>query len=235
VTRLPTHLELMQYHVEAEFTHDAQGCLLRVNDAGAAPAPRFFLGRTVVGTLIRFRHDLGQDARRALESAVESHAPSGQSVGAPIDPAPYQEILARLTPVERTWTGPAFSFPNELPMPAGVAPISEANANVLHPFFEEWLPDVRLCQPMFALTVDGQAASLCCSVRQTSMAHEAGVETAAQFRGRGYASRVTLAWARAVKDAGRIPLYSTSWTNAASRGVARRLALTLFGSDLHIS
>jgi hypothetical protein len=235
VTRLPTHLELMLSHVEAEFTHDAQGCLLRVNDAGAAPAPRFFLGRTAEGSLLRFRYDLAQDTRHALQAAVESHARLGQRFDAPIDPAPYQKILARLTPVERTWTGPAFSFPNELPMPAGVARIGEENAHVLHPFFEEWLPDVRLCQPMFALTVDGQAASLCCSVRQTSMAHEAGVETAAQFRGRGYASRVALAWARAVKDAGRIPLYSTSWTNDASRGVARRLALTLIGNDLHIS
>jgi GNAT acetyltransferase len=225
----------MQCHVEAEFTHDAHGCLLRVNDAGAAPAPRFFLGRTAEGDLLRFRHDLGQDARRALKAIVESHARSGQAIHAPIDPAPYQEILGRLTPAERTWTGPAFSFPNELPIPAGVARISEANAHVLHPFFEEWLPDVRLCQPMFALTVDGQAASLCCSVRQTGMAHEAGVETAAQFRGRGYAARVVVAWARAVKDAGRIPLYSTSWTNEASRGVARRLALTLFGNDVHIS
>lgn len=235
MTRLPTHLELMQYHVEAEFAHDAHGCLLRVNDGGAAPAPRFFLGRTAEGDLLRFRHDLGQDARRALEAAVESLTRPGQSFDVPIDPAPYQEILARLAPVERTWTGPAFSFPNELPMAAGVARISEANAHVLHPFFEEWLLDVRLCQPMFALTVDGQAASLCCSVRQTSMAHEAGIETAAPFRGRGYAARVAVAWARAVNDAGRVPLYSTSWTNEASRAVARRLALTLFGNDLHIS
>ena len=235
MTRLPTHLELMQYHVEADFTHDAHACLLRVNDAGAVPAPRFFLGRTAEGDLLRFRHDLGQDARRALEAAVESHTRPGRSFDAPIDPAPYQEILARLAPVESTWTGPAFRFPIELPVPAGVARISEATAHVLHPFFEEWLSDVRLCQPMFALTVDGQAASLCCSVRQTSMAHEAGIETAAPFRGRGYAARVAVAWARAVNDAGRVALYSTSWTNEASRGIARTLALTLFGSDLHIS
>src|ERR1700692_793460 len=86
VTRLPTHLELMLSHVEAEFTHDAQGCLLRVNDAGAAPAPRFFLGRTAEGSLLRFRHDLAQDARHALQAAVESHARLGQRLDVPIDP-----------------------------------------------------------------------------------------------------------------------------------------------------
>jgi hypothetical protein len=35
-----------------------------------------------------------------------------------------------------------------------------------------------------------------------------------------------------VRRENRIPLYSTSWDNAASRGVARRLGLVLYGADL---
>jgi mono/diheme cytochrome c family protein len=66
-------------------------------------------------------------------------------------------------------------------------------------------------------------------------AHEAGVETAASCRGRGYAAPVVAAWARAVRDVGRVPLYSTSWRNEASRAVARKLGLVCFGSDLHIT
>ncbi len=54
---------------------------------------------------------------------------------------------------------------------------------------------------MFALAVDGHAVAVCCSVRRTSMAHEAGVETVSPYRGRGYAARVVKAWARAVREA----------------------------------
>jgi hypothetical protein len=42
-------------------------------------------------------------------------------------------------------------------------------------------------------------------------------------------------WARAVRALGAEPLYSTSWQNAASRAVARKLGLVLYGTDLSIS
>jgi len=67
------------------------------------------------------------------------------------------------------------------------------------------------------------------------MAHEAGVETAPPYRGRGHAAQVVAAWARAVLELGRVPLYSTSWQNEASRAVARKLSLIRFGDDLHIT
>ncbi|HKW12755.1 MAG TPA: GNAT family N-acetyltransferase, partial [Gemmatimonadaceae bacterium] len=98
-----------------------------------------------------------------------------------------------------------------------------------------WVPDVELAQPMFALVVDRQAVSVCASVRLTAHAHEAGVDTARAYRRRGYAACVAAAWARAVRDLGRTPLYSTSWQNEASRAVARQLGLIQFGCDLHIT
>jgi hypothetical protein len=52
--------ELMRLHVEALFTHDANGQLLRGNEPSGAEAPRFFLGRTADGPLIRFRHDVDE-------------------------------------------------------------------------------------------------------------------------------------------------------------------------------
>jgi predicted GNAT family acetyltransferase len=59
--------------------------------------------------------------------------------------------------------------------------------------------------------------------------------TLEEFRGRGYAPAVVAAWAHAVREAGRIPLYSTTWDNLASRAVARKLGLIVYGSNLSLA
>jgi RimJ/RimL family protein N-acetyltransferase len=82
---------------------------------------------------------------------------------------------------------------------------------------------------------EGRAVSVCFSSRLTPRAAEAGVETAEPFRGRGYATRAVAAWAHAVRETGRIPLYSTSWNNLASQGVARSLGLRIYGADLSLT
>jgi predicted GNAT family acetyltransferase len=86
-----------------------------------------------------------------------------------------------------------------------------------------------------AALAHGEVVSVCHSARLSSRAAEAGVETLAPFRGHGHASRAVAAWAIAIREMGRVPLYSTSWDNAASQGVARRLALRLYGVDFSIT
>ena len=225
---------LMRFHVEALFAHDAAGDLVRVNDAGGAPAPRFFLGRTRDGTVCRFRHDLDPATREALLACVHA-TPTTEAVDVPVDPAPYEAILARTAPVTRTWAGPAFHVAHELPVTREVVLVTAENAAILGTHLAPWLPDVQTGQPMAALVLDGHAVAVCCSVRRTASAHEAGVETVASFRGRGHATRVVARWARAVRALGCVPLYSTSWENGASRAVARHLDLRCFGSDLHLT
>ncbi|HEX8946355.1 MAG TPA: GNAT family N-acetyltransferase [Gemmatimonadaceae bacterium] len=229
-----SHRDLMQLHVEALFTHDAAGDIVRVNEPGGARAPRFFLGLTVDGAVLRFRDDVDHDTRRELRAASE------RDVGTlPIeslrDPSRFEIILARGAPIEKTWTGPAFCFPQHLPSSVESTPITDANATLLRAHFEGWVADVQSCQPMFAAVVDGHALALGCSVRRTSEAHEAGVETAPAYRGRGYASQTVAAWAGAVREMNRVPLYSTSWDNDRSQAVARKLGLILFGADMHIT
>ena len=82
---------------------------------------------------------------------------------------------------------------------------------------------------------DGKTVSVCCSVRMTPQAHEAGVETHPAFRGRGYAARAVAAWAKTVYEMARVPLYSTSWENEPSRTLAKKLGLIQYGVDLHIT
>jgi GNAT acetyltransferase len=228
-----SHRQLMVGHVEALFTHDVAGGLVRVNEPNGAPAPRFFVGTTVDGPVLRFRHDVSSDVRRELEAVVGDDV-RRHTLDAPLSPSRYEAILARSEPVQRTWAGPAFFFPDELPSALDAILVTENNADLLQPLLAGWIADVPRCQPMYALAVDGGAVAVCCSVRTTREAHEAGVETVAAFRGHGHAARVLTAWARAVRELGSVPFYSTSWQKEASRAVARKLGLIHFGSDLHI-
>ena len=225
----------MRLHVDALFTSDATGDLLQVNEQNGAAAPRFFLGRTAHGLVRRFRHDIDAAVRAELEAAARYDLDRQLAFDAPIDPSRYAEILGRTDPVRSVWAGPAFSFPENLPTPAGTMTVTDANAAMLEAHLRSWLPDVAICQPMVAVTLGGEAVSLCGSVRVTPRAHEAGVETASAHRGRGHAVEAVSAWARAVRASNAVPLYSTSWTNEASRAVARNLGLIQFGSDLHVT
>jgi hypothetical protein len=46
---------------------------------------------------------------------------------------------------------------------------------------------------------------------------------------------VTAGWALQVRSLGAVAMYSTSWENAASQGVARNLRLVQYGADFHIT
>jgi hypothetical protein len=240
---------LMERHVEALYTHDTAGRLVRVREHNGGPAPRFFLGRTADAVVCRCRQDVDGALCIALEAAAAADpvdfAAEVTSNGRAADEARYVALLAQAAPVTKVWGGPAFHFATEIPDPAArdgagaaggaVVLVTDENVDVLRPLLPAWVPDVHLSPPLMALALDGQAVAVCGSVRITAPVHEAGVDTAAPFRGRGYAPQVVAAWARAVRELGAEPLYSTSWQNAASRAVARKLGLVLYGTDLSIS
>jgi len=87
----------------------------------------------------------------------------------------------------------------------------------------------------FAIVRGGEVVSACWTSRFLGgVAAEAGLRTRESERGNGFALRVVAAWARRMRESGTEPLYSTQWSNSASRGVARRLGLVFCGEDLHI-
>jgi hypothetical protein len=223
-------------HVEALFTLDARGRLVTVNEPSGKPAPRFFLGRTAEGNGWWFRHDVSATTVRNLQALCRA-LPAGMAAGQPPDGflAPFVAVLEREAPVTKIWQGPAFRFPDRLPESTQAVAISSANGDLLLPLLDSWHGDVERCQPMYAMVVGGLAVSLCASVRIAPAAHEAGVETAPEFRGLNYAGQAVAAWARAVRRLGARPLYSTSWSNAASRSVARKIGLIEFGVDYHVT
>jgi hypothetical protein len=128
--------------------------------------------------------------------------------------------------------GPAFTFPEALAAPRADV-VELADEELLHRHFRGWVPgEIALGRvPVTAVLDDGHAVSVCFCARRGDAAAEAGVETAVDFRGRGLAGDVTAAWALTVRAGGRVPLYSTSWSNTASLSVARKLDLVPYASD----
>ena len=128
-------------------------------------------------------------------------------------------------------SGPAFTFPER------IAPIDDValvdRLELLERYFRGWVAaEIPWRAPIVAVMEDGYPVSVCfCATRASENTVEAGLETAVAFRGRGFAARVTAAWATAIRASGRIPLYSTSWTNDASRAVARKLGLIQYAVD----
>ena len=225
----------MRLHVETLFTMDDGGRLVSMNEAGGGPAPRFFLGRTPDGNVWNVRHDLDPGLVAGVEELVRSEPAALQTGPMPHTAAPYLDLLSRHDSIQRVWAGPAYLFPVELPDSHDIVYVTPGNVSILARYFTDWVEDVSRAAPMTAVVDDGAAVSICCSVRMGKRAHEAGVETHRDFRGRGHAARVVAGWARAVRQMGLTPLYSTSWENQPSRIVADRLGLVQYGATFHIT
>jgi hypothetical protein len=234
--------DLMQIHVRALYRLDDRERLLAVNEPGEPrpddpPPPRLYLGRTREGLIWRFRHDLPESLVAELEPLLAVEPVVADLSQPPRCLAALRATLVRHGPLTGIWSGPAWHFPDEISASEHeVIPVTPANDNLVRlrsPVLSQ--EDLPWRQPCLAIVDDGRLASLCFSARNTPSAAEAGVDTIEEFRGRGYAPAVVAAWARAVRQEGRIPLYSTSWDNLASRSVARKLGLILYGADLSLA
>jgi ribosomal protein S18 acetylase RimI-like enzyme len=234
---LLTDLELMEIHVRALFTHDERTRIVCVNEPGGgdAPAPRLFVGRTREGNVWRFRADLPESLIQELEALCADEPARVEFGGEPRNVERLVRLLEVHAPVCETEAGPAYYFTEYAEPSRPLLAVNEANAEVLRGGFEKLTDELPDWQPFVALVEDGRAVSVCRSVRVTDAAHEAGVETLPDFRGRGYAADVTAGWARLVRAEGAVPLYSTSWENSASQAVAKKLRLATYGADFHVT
>ena len=223
----------LDLHLDALFVHDERGRIATRNALDRGPVPRFFLGRTPDGNRWRFREDIPDDLAARLDALSAEEPVVPDLSRPPRHEARYREALSRRAPVREAWSGPAYRFPDTLPLTDGnVVPLTRDNVTLLHGGdLEPWLGDIGQSEPLVALVREDRAVSICGSVRIAREAHEAGVETSAGARGRGFAVAVVAAWARAVRELGAEPLYSTSWDNAASQAVARKLGLIPYASD----
>jgi hypothetical protein len=231
--RIPLGLALKR--VAALYRHDDRGRLTSINEWNGGAAPRFFLLRTVDDVICRCRADLPNDLVSRLEALCSGEPVGDLSGKLPAHHARYLELLSSHAPVDRVWAGPAYMSTRDLPPSAPPVAIGDDNAHLLRDGFDDWMPDVAHRHPFMAMIENDQAVSICASVRISNAVHCAGVKTRADHRQRGYAVDAVAGWARAVRSLGATPLYSTSWDNVASQGVARRLQLALVGVDFHLT
>jgi hypothetical protein len=230
--------KLMNLQLEAGYTHNGDSRLLTVNEPwdGTVPAPRFFLGRTVDGAVIRrYRLDLASDLIEPLEALAAGEIPAADFREKPKHFDEYLEILGG-----RKFTmGPCFLIPpgagaaeeNSTPL----VTVTRSNIeNYSREGFEWLIDEIAVVQPCVAYIHQGRIVSQCRSVRISPRAREAGLETLEGFRGRGLASLVTAGWARAVRRMGALPFYSTSRENTASQNVARKMALYHYGNTFTV-
>lgn len=228
-------LELLDLKIDALFRFDAAGRILGSNEQDPQPAPRLYAACTRQGHRRRFGQGMSNELAALLEQLLRQTPASTELTDAALPLEPLRELLRSGAELPSYSSGPAYRFPDDIRQAAEATLITPDNAGILLPHFPWTATELPYRLPCAAVVADGVAVSLCCSSRNTARAAEAGVDTIDAYRGRGYATAVTAAWAQAVRASGRIPFYSTWWENHASRGVARSLGLVQFAVELSIA
>jgi hypothetical protein len=205
------------------------GRLTTTREPAKAPAPMFALVRSATTTAWGIRVDVPDALAEELAALARDEPP----VRDPHDLPKHVDRYRALGTTESF--GPAFEFPDVIAAPSEIVLVEDERALSVN--FRGWVPgEIEAgCAPVMSIVVDGNPVSICFCARRSDVAAEAGVDTAPAYRGRGYAARVTAAWALAMRSSGRIPLYSTSWMNTASLAVARKLGLVAYASDWSIA
>lgn len=234
--RRSSDLDHMALQVSVLYRLDGAGRLRCVNEPHEPPAPRFFMGRTRHGNLWCFHADLPDDLCRELDYLCAAEPVTTDFSRPPANAGVIKAALSSAAPVSEEYRGPAFWIPPGHSTPAHVVMINETNQHLLAACFSELLqlPAAGSGGPVAAALVAGAAVAVCHTARITDGAAEAGVETLPAYRGQGHAGAVVAGWAVAVRQSGRLPLYSTWWENHASQAVARKLNMVFYGEDWSI-
>lgn len=226
--------ELAELHLHALLVCDESGRLAVWRVPEAARAPHVFLLRTVVGNLWRVHRELPDEVARELARLCATEPVAGDFGSEPRCAAGLRRALRGAARIDHEHRGPAYVLP-DAPASAGeLAEITEQNAEALLAGFPDLARGIAGRLPCRARLVEGSAAAVCYSARLAERAAEAGVETLPRYRRRGFATQVVAGWAAAVQAQGRLALYSTTWDNTASRGVAQRLGGRLYAEDFHL-
>lgn len=227
-------LDLLGLQVAALFHHDQNGRIVSKNKPVYAPAPRLFLGRSTGGNLWRFRDDVPDHLIATLTPLLAREPVPDALVEIPTVQVEIVAALAQHQPIVEVYAGPAWRIPTGRPAPSQAVLVTPADDDAFRPHFPTVAEHLAAMSPCAAVIEEGVAVTVCFSARTSPTVSEAGLDTVETARGRGYGVAAVLAWASAVRAAGRLPLYSTSWDNTASRRVAEKLEAVQYAVDLSI-
>lgn len=231
---IPTGGELLQLQVQALFRHDAAGRIISTNEPEPAEAPRIFVGRSSRVDLWRVRADVPADVVAQVDRLLERDPPLVDAGAVPTVQLELVALLAWTAPVTSVFAGPSWYVPAGIPTPRRARALTADDVPALHPNFPYLSQHFERLPPCAGTIEDGVVIAVCSSVRITASACEAGLHTIEAARGRGHGPDTVAAWAAAVRATGRIPLYSTSWENVASRRVAAKLGLVQYAANFSI-
>ncbi|MEM6430627.1 MAG: GNAT family N-acetyltransferase [Deinococcota bacterium] len=223
----------LQKRFEALYIHDDNGRILHINQWYGGQAPRFCLMRSLQAIAWRYRADVPDELCQELTQLCQNEP--AELTRLPKYFEAYLELLGSHQPVTKHWSGPAYFCQQASQTDNNTVNISADNAHLLKDHLNDWSEDVPHVQPFIAAVKDSIAVAVCSSVRKTDVLHEAGVETASAYRRQGYASKVVTAWVNAVLALDALPVYSTSYENTASMGIADKLGFEQFAVDFHVS
>ncbi len=217
-----------QLQLETLFVLDDKGRIVSTREPNATAGPAFSLIRDRSACVWAVHADVPARLADDLVELARTERPTRELTDSPRHASDYVSLLRG-----RIDAGPVFTFPARISATSDVVPITELAPLERH--FRGWTSDeIPERSPILGIVENGHAVSVCFCARRSPLAAEAGLETAPDFRGRGLGSRVTAAWARAVQASGRLPLYSTSWSNSGSLAVARKLELFTCASDWNL-
>ena len=228
-------LTAIKNHVRSLYVFDENDRIASCNQFNGGPVPHFHLARSAQGNVWTFHQDVPASVVSNVEDFAHQEPQLEQPLAAPKFAQQYLDLLSTMGDLDAIWQGPIYRFARTALESANhVVEVTQHNVSCLDRYMRDWVEDVGHRTPFMAAMEGDHAVAVCASARMGQEAHEAGVETAPDFRRQGHARAAISAWANAVVRLGAQPLYSTHWDNVASQSTAMSLGLEFVGSDFHI-
>jgi GNAT superfamily N-acetyltransferase len=201
--------DLIRIHLALEcITVNEAGDLTRLSPCdNPDDIARLYVARHGDGYTVFFRHDVPAETRARLLtlSPQQLHTCHDEvrSILSADAPCPEDALF-----VGKSYVYPEIDSPTTFP-------------DVLYHDFNECV-----------IEIEGKVVSACSSSREDAVCGEAWVRTEPEYQRRGFARRVTLAWAHRLRAQGKIPFYSHKITNLASQRVAEALGFRWYIDDI---